>query len=72
MNGGSTGKREMPSRTSTSRWFSARGDDVDDDLARPGLRVGHLFELEHVQPAELVEYDRFHARPPFEEACVYV
>ena len=39
-NGSSTGKRETPSRTSTSRWLSAHARDVDQHLARARLRIG--------------------------------
>jgi hypothetical protein len=34
--------------------------DLDQHLARTGLRIVHLLDLQHVQPAELVEQHRLH------------
>ena len=41
-----------------------RRDDLDDDLARPGGRVGHLLPGQLVRPARLRHDDRPHATQP--------
>ena len=75
MKGGSTGKRETPSRTSTSRWFSAQAATSISTSPGPGLRIGHVLELKDVEPAELVKHDCLHVRPPWlesEQSRLYV
>ena len=46
--------------------------DVDQHLARAGLRIGYILELEAVQPAELVEHDCLHALASSLAMSVYV
>ena len=58
---GSTGKRETPSRTSTSRWLSALAVMSISTWPGPGSGSGELLQPQHVDTAELVEHDRFHA-----------
>jgi hypothetical protein len=36
------------------------GRDVDEHLARTGMRVGDVLEPENVDATELVEHDRLH------------
>ena len=61
MNGGSTGKRETPSRMSTSRWLSALAVMSTSTWPVPGSGIRELLQPQHVETAELVEHDRFHA-----------
>ena len=49
-----------------------RRGDIDQHLARAGLRIGDILELEAVQPAELVEHDCLHALASSLAMSVYV
>ena len=60
ISGNSSGKREMPSRKSTSRWLSAQAPTLTSDLARPCDRVGHGLDDELVAPAELMDSHCLH------------
>src|SRR5439155_26499634 len=42
----------------------ARRMDIDDDLARPGGRIRHLGQAQHLGPAMLLEYYCLHASLP--------
>ena len=59
-----TGKRDVPSRTSTSRWLSALALIRTSTSPGPGLRVVDLLDPKHVETPELVEPDCFHALDP--------
>ena len=61
MNGGSTGKREIPSRMSTSRWFRPHARISSVTSPGPGSGIRDLLEPENVRPTELVEHHRLHA-----------
>ena len=62
--GSSTGKRETPSRTSTSRWLSAVAVTSMTTSPAPATGSGQLLEPQDVGVAELVEDDCLHRTAP--------
>ncbi len=62
--GSSSGKRETPSRRSTSRWFSAHAPTWTLTSPGAGRRLRQVLDAQLVDPAELVEPDCPHGALP--------